>query len=320
MAERLTAEAQLDRILHILPLAGREGGASYDELAESLGVSRDQVVRDVEEVTAREYYHPAGSGNDVRIGLVQEKVTVWAPGQFQRPVRFTLREAAALHLGLRLLSAERDDPALQEALREMEERIAWAIPEGIDEQVAIAGDPRGSDAVRALVVRAAKERRRCRIDYLKPDAPEPDNREMDPYAVAYSDGTWYVVGFCHERGEPRIFRIDRIMEAELREESFEVSADFEVADYLSRGRVFRAEEEAEVPVRYGPRIARWLLERGEGEADEDGSVVVTHAVVDPGWLVRHVLQYGPDAEVLEPEEMRELVREGAERVAEGSSS
>jgi hypothetical protein len=37
------AEAQLDRILHLLPVAGREGGARYDELAESLGVSRDQV-------------------------------------------------------------------------------------------------------------------------------------------------------------------------------------------------------------------------------------------------------------------------------------
>ena len=70
-----------------------------------------------------------------------------------------------------------------------------------------------------------------------------------------------------------------------------------------------------MPVRYGPRIARWLLERGAGEADDDGSVVVTHEVADPRWLVRHVLQYGPDAEVLEREEVRGLVREGAERVA-----
>ena len=204
-------------------------------------------------------------------------------------------------------------------LRDLEERIAWAVPEDIDDQVAVAGDPRGRDTVRALVVRAAKERRRCRIDYLKPEAPEPDTRELDPYAVAYSNGTWYAVGFCQKRREPRIFRIDRIMEAELLEEGFEVPESFDVSDYLSDGRVFRADEQVDVPVRYGPRIARWLIERGEGEAAEDGSVVVTHEVADPGWLVRHVLQYGPDAEVLEPEEVRGLVREGAERVAEGWS-
>ena len=113
MADRITAESQLDRILHILPLASREGGASYGELAESLDVSRDQVVRDVEEITAREYYHPAGSANDIRIGLVEEKVTVWSGGQFQRPVRLTLREAAALHLGFRLLAAERADDSVR---------------------------------------------------------------------------------------------------------------------------------------------------------------------------------------------------------------
>lgn len=68
-------------------------------------------------------------------------------------------------------------------------------------------------------------------------------------------------------------------------------------------------------VRYGPRIARWFIERGQGAAADDGSVVVRHAVADPGWLVRHVLQYGPDAEVLEPSDMRRLVKQAAERVA-----
>lgn len=315
MAERTTAEGQLDRILHILPLAGREGGASYRELAETLDVSRDQVVRDVEEVTAREYYHPAGSASDIRVGLVEDRVTVWSGGQFQRPVRLGLREAAALHLGLRLLAAERDDPALPEVLGEVEGQIAWVVPADIGRQVVVAGDPRGADALRARVVRAAKEGRRCRVMYLKPDAAEPEPRTLDPYVVAYSEGSWYVIGYCHERHGPRVFRIDRILEAEVLDESFEPPDDFDPTEYLTDGRVFRTDRELEVPVRYSPRVARWLVERGEGEVDDDGSVLVRHAVADPGWLVRHVLQYGPEAEVLGPEEVRELVRQSAERVA-----
>jgi len=31
-------------------------------------------------------------------------------------------------------------------------------------------------------------------------------------------------------------------------------------------------------------------------------------VADPAWLVREVLQYGAEAEVLEPESLREAVR------------
>lgn len=319
MAERATAEAQLDRILHILPLAGRPGGATYDELAEALAVSRDQVVRDVEEVTAREYYHPAGSASDVRIGLVEDRVTVWTGGHFQRPVRLTLKEAAALHLGLRLIAAERNDPSLHEVLAHVEKRIAWAVPEEIGRQVAVAADPRGSDALRALVVQAAKERRRCRIEYLKSDAPGPESRELDPYVVLYSDGSWYTIGFCHARRETRIFRVDRIMEAEVLDESFEAPTEFDPSEFLSGGRVFRADEEMEVQVRYSPRVARWLIERGEAEGGEDGSVVVRYGVADPGWLVRHVLEYGPDAEVLDRVEVRGAVETAAERVVAGHS-
>jgi predicted DNA-binding transcriptional regulator YafY len=32
-------------------------------------------------------------------------------------------------------------------------------------------------------------------------------------------------------------------------------------------------------------------------------------VADDSWAVRHVLQYGPDAEILAPPELREVVRE-----------
>jgi predicted DNA-binding transcriptional regulator YafY len=44
-----------------------------------------------------------------------------------------------------------------------------------------------------------------------------------------------------------------------------------------------------------------------GELQQDGSYVVEHPVADVQWAVRHVLQYGPEAEVLEPAELREEI-------------
>ena len=62
-------------------------------------------------------------------------------------------------------------------------------------------------------------------------------------------------------------------------------------------------------VRYSPRIARWIAEREGVEIDPDGSLTMEHPLLDVQWGVRHVLQYGPDAEVLEPTEVKaELVR------------
>ena len=56
-------------------------------------------------------------------------------------------------------------------------------------------------------------------------------------------------------------------------------------------------------------ILPWLKERYPGGREEnDGRYLVTFKVADPAWLVREVLQYGVEAEVLEPEGMREAVR------------
>jgi len=62
-------------------------------------------------------------------------------------------------------------------------------------------------------------------------------------------------------------------------------------------------------VRYSPRIARWIAEREGRELEPDGSLTMEHPLADIQWGVRHVLQYGPDAEVLEPADVRdELTR------------
>jgi predicted DNA-binding transcriptional regulator YafY len=48
-----------------------------------------------------------------------------------------------------------------------------------------------------------------------------------------------------------------------------------------------------------------IAEREGVELDSDGSLAMDHPLADVQWGVRHVLQYGPDAEVLEPPEVRE---------------
>ncbi|MGH7483035.1 MAG: hypothetical protein ACRELV_12845, partial [Longimicrobiales bacterium] len=98
---RTTAADRLQRILHLLPLAARPGGAALDELSAALDVPARELLRDVETVTTRAYYHPAGSGDDIQIGVTGDRLTVWTAGEFGRPPKLTDRETVALALGLR---------------------------------------------------------------------------------------------------------------------------------------------------------------------------------------------------------------------------
>jgi predicted DNA-binding transcriptional regulator YafY len=60
-------------------------------------------------------------------------------------------------------------------------------------------------------------------------------------------------------------------------------------------------------VRYSRRVARWIAEREGRELAPDGSLIVEHPLADAESGVRHVLQYGPEAEVIEPQSLREEI-------------
>jgi proteasome accessory factor C len=317
---REPAEHQLERVLHAIPFATRPGGASLDELAEELGVPAKRVLADLEEVTARAYYLEPPL--DIEISIEKDRVTVWTTGEFRRPVRLMPREALALTLGLRIL-AEGAEATRTAALRTLATRLDVGLAsfpaEALAEGFALgAGDPAGGGAL-DLLREAARERRPCRLRYLKPADVEPEPRVLHPYALVHAGGRWYALGRSAEAGAVRAFRLDRVLDVQPLDGTFDVPAGFDPADHVQSdgplaGGVFRADETLEATVRYAPRIARWIEERGAVTRRDGGAVEVRHPVADPGWLVRHVLYHGPDAEVVGPPEMRDLLRQRVEQI------
>lgn len=317
MAERATAEAQLERILYILPAASGDEGRPLRELAAELGTTPEQVVADVTAVLAREYYHPAGSVVDLGILVDEERVWVRTGRKFDRPVRLTPREALALGLGVRVLAAEARPerrPGLLELAARLEAELAAAPVEAPAPSFALDPGDGAGDGLRAFLQESVAARRPVAIEYLKPGGAAPETRLIQPYVLVAAGGAWYVLGWCTAREDVRAFRLDRILSARESGGTYEVPADFDPAAYIAGGRVYRADEDVEVAVRYSPRIARWIVEQGPAEPLDDGGVLVRYRVADPEWLVRHVLQHGADAEVVGPAEVRRMVAEAAERV------
>ena len=322
MTERGTAGERLERILFLLPLAGREGGVSLSEAAERLDVRIETIQGDLEEITARAFYHPAGGADDMQILLETNHVKIYSNRKFDRPVKLSWREALAVAIALRaalrdLGGEPRTDEELRDLLRRIETQLA-VIPEQVepddDERFEVDfGDDAGAP-LRALLRDAGRERNRCRIRYLKDGAPEPEERELDPYVVVYGSGRWYVIGYCHLRKEIRAFRLDRVIEAEVLEVAYETPTEFDAAKYVSGGRVFRSDAEERVVVRYSPLVAAWVREQGPVEEHEEGGVSVSFTSADPAWVVRHVLAYGGEAEVLSPASIRDMVSEAAATV------
>lgn len=347
-----TASAQLERILFILPAAARDGGAELHELAAALHTDAATVLRDIEHVTAREYYHPAGAVDKFSIMIDRSSVRVHAPQEFRRPVRLNAREALALGLGLRTLAADAEPVRRREilelarrleaelaapdietvhemrevpparALRDLHTDISWqdeetAVPDDVEfEDYALAFD---DDGFRGVVADAIELSRQCTIWYLKPGDVAPAYRTIAPYRLVHAEGKWYVAAFDTDREALRFFRMDRVLNAVLDDEPAPDLPPVELAAFLVNGAPYMAGDDIEVAVRYSPRVARWIAERTASYAEDDGSVVVHHRVADPRWIVRHVLQYGGEAVVDGPAAAREWVAAAASDVARSES-
>jgi predicted DNA-binding transcriptional regulator YafY len=109
-------------------------------------------------------------------------------------------------------------------------------------------------------------------------------------------------------GQLRVYRVDRVEAAQVLDVPYQRPDGFTFEDVVKNGRVFAGQPEQTLVVRYSARIAPWIAEREGKEPDADGTVTVEYPLGDADWAVGHVLQYGPDAKVIGPAEVRDAVR------------
>jgi predicted DNA-binding transcriptional regulator YafY len=144
------------------------------------------------------------------------------------PMIFTDEEALGLALGLlaaRHLGLAEVAPAVEGALAKLERVMSEALRgrvRALQETVSIAaGRPQAPARSEALLTLAAAvgEQRSVRLRYSSGLSRET-KREVDPYGVMHREGYWYAVGYCRLREGMRLFRLDRVLEAEMLEETF----------------------------------------------------------------------------------------------------
>jgi proteasome accessory factor C len=306
-----TASAQLGRIVAIVAaLSRREAvGApalTLSEVAAGQGTTIEQVQRDVRALTQASDEPDAEWLQSLSIWQEGDRLSISSRGPFRRPMRFSGDELLALQVGL--ATEEGGECVLSSELAGV---VRAGGAAGADDPSVAMGlaSGAGEAAVADLARRAMDERRVLSILYAGERDRAGTARSIEPHQVVFAEGRVYVVAWCRKSGGWRNFRTDRVIEAIPELAHFEPRSDF--VPFVAGETVFRAEPDAvdDVIVKFSPEIARWLVERYPGaNRQKDGSAVVTFQVADPAWLVRHVLQYGPDAEVLAPAEYREAVR------------
>lgn len=312
------AAGQLRRILHLIPRLADGDPHSLDEVSRLAGVERAVVLGDIQSISER-FEQPGGFVEGLQIFIDAEDISI-VPNHFLRPMRLTRSELLALELGLAMLRAERPSEE-HRAIDGARERLAGAIaglPEedGADDfRVASLSPAADLEHLRRLR-EAFRSRHKVRLTYRKSDEERSTTRVICPYGIVFASGMWYAVAHCESSAGIRVFRLDRVEQVERLEAKYASPRGFSLEAMVAEGRAFQATGAGTLRLRYSPRIARWIAEREGRAVTEDGSLELEHPLADLDWAVRHVLQYGPEVTVLEPEAVREAIMRRLEKIRE----
>ncbi|WP_093312546.1 helix-turn-helix transcriptional regulator [Tindallia californiensis] len=138
-------------------------------------------------------------------------------------------------------------------------------------------------------------------------------RKVEPLKLCFKGGAWYLYGYCLKQQDFRFFKLRRIRDLEIQEETFQRS---------SPKKIFSQESDFdETFVKLKLKLSSRMAYRVYDEFDtyhqlEDGSFLVEILYPRGKWILYYITTFGSECEVLEPEDIRKEVKSELKKMLE----
>lgn len=307
------------RLLSLILLLQSQATWKASDLAEELGVSERTIHRYMEMLEEMGIPIYTERGPYGGFALLR--------GYKLPPLIFTAEEATVLTMGANLVQ-QLWGRSYQDAVTSVRAKLNNVLPDDLRQEVAesqdtlvicglTARDYQPWEGTLHTLRESIHRRQRVHLRY-QGFSQEITAREVDPYALSFYGGFWYLIGYCHLRQELRTFRVDRIQEISLARARFDPPRNFSARETMLRTMQFEARTtavvrlEAAVAMIVRERFGHWmaLTER------EDGAITARFGMDNLEWALGWVLSWGTMATVLEPPELVARVQQEARALTE----
>ena len=307
-----------------LQLLLAERPRSQQELVQYFRVNRKTIRKDIDALSV---HHPITEEREGRHVMYR-----FVDGFRFQPPQFTPSELATLLLAQQAIAITGPNtgtsPFANHA-RTLMGKVRTALPEYARQRLDVLAHIFGSATTPVkdftshattieLLTTAALEQQRVLMRYYTLTQDRTSERQFDPYAVYFDpDGaTFKVIGHDHRRSQIIPFAIDHIRSIRLTDERFTRPSDFDLHTFLEEN-CFNGIHGEPVTVRlraYGvtARIfaerqfhpSQRLIERTPATKEHAETTTIEMRVASGRGLVRFILSWVPDIEVLSPTELR----------------
>ncbi|OBK78313.1 YafY family protein [Mycobacterium sp. 1164985.4] len=301
---------RLVRLLNMVPYFQANPKITYAEAASDLGVSVKQLREDLNQLwmCGLPGYGP---GDLIDFEFSGDTIEVTFTAGIDHPLRLTSPEATGVLVALRALAdvpGMVDPEAARSAIAKIENAAGTVGSDG-----AAVEEPAPIESEAAAAVRAAvRDGRALSIEYYSASHDMLTSRIVDPIRVVLVGDHSYLEAWCRTAEGVRLFRFDRIVDAQVLDEA--ASPPPPAVQAEPDTSLFDADPALPSATLLIDRSAAWMFDyyplRVSRELPDGGwEAAMTYASDD--WMARFVLGFGSAVRVLEPADLADRVRESA---------
>lgn len=291
---------KIDRLIGIITILLQRDQITAPELAKRFEVSRRTINRDIEDICRAgiPLVTTQGYGGGISI----------ADGYKVDHALLTQEELQMLFSGLKGLDSVSERPY---STRLVEKLSGKAIDVADTMVIDLASHYQKSLAQKIGVIRDAIQNRRhisFRYYYEKGES----QRTIEPYRLIFKWSAWYVWGYCLQRQDFRLFKLNRLWNLETSTNIFAPRElpHLELDQYFSENRIhlkalFEKGQKYRLIEEYGPDCF---------QSSPEDSLLFERDFVSYSNMREWVLSFGSQVEVLEPEQLRADLRQQAEKI------
>lgn len=293
-------ESRLFRIIYYLL---EKGQATAPELAKRFEVSVRTIYRDIDSLSGAgiPIYAESGRNGGIRLmtGFVLDQAVL------------SKEEKQEILAALQSINITQNISESQ-ILQKLSAVFGLSSENWLEVDFSRWGDQKKLDNEKfELLKKAVIHCKSVKIRYAGTNGTERE-RTVQPYKLVYKAKAWYLRAFCTEKQDMRTFKLNRILDYEMLEESFV-------------RRSFPAEtDDAEidcplVTLRFPKEMAYWVydeFDKTQIRKEENGDLVASAAMPQGAWLTGVLLSFGTQVEILSPAHLRKEIARQAEMIVE----
>lgn len=305
---------KIERLIAIIMLLLERDVIPTSELAEKLEVSRRTIFRDVDTLNIAGMPIMVTRGSTGGVSLMKSyKVD---------KKLFTPKDVQSLITSLQSYNQLLENKEIANTLTKLQSMTKEndLLKQKTNYQnFSIDLEPnQGNRSLRILlkVIETAMNSKRCLLFNYTDKSGDGTSRKVEPYKVVFKESNWYLQAFSIERNDYRIFKLARMSDVQLAEETF-TPRDF--VPLPMDGSNWMTKDIVTVIIRIEKSIKDKVIERFGEEyiiADDESNYIAKYPIADNEEGYNVLLKFGRKCEIIEPLSVRKNFKEYLMKIME----